>query len=43
MDPGKGFIPEELCRLKGTKDQGNTVPNGSFPENCPVSALLGRI
>lgn len=32
-DPGKGFISEELCRLKGTKDQGNTVHNRSFPEN----------
>lgn len=39
-DPGKGCVPEELYRFKGTKDQGNTVPNCSFPENCPVSALL---
>lgn len=39
-DPGKGFIPEESCRLKGTKDQGNTVPIRFFsrelPSDCPV-------
>lgn len=39
-DPGKGFFPEELCRLKGTKVQGNTVHNRSFPENCRVTALF---
>lgn len=39
-DPGKGFIPEELCRLRGTEDQRNTVPNCSFPEHCPVRALF---
>lgn len=40
-DPGKGFNPEELCRLKGTKVQGNTIHNGSFPGNCSVTALFG--
>lgn len=39
-DPVKGFIPEELCRLRGTEDQRNTVPNCSFPEHCPIRALF---
>lgn len=33
-DPGKGFIPEELCRLRGTKGQGNSA----FPGRKPLSA-----
>ena len=42
-DPGKGCVPEVFCRRKEfcrRKDQGNTVLDGSFPENCPVSALF---
>ena len=36
-DPGKGCVREGFCRRK---NQGNTVLDGSFPENCPVSALF---
>ena len=42
-DPGKGCVREGFCRRKEFyrhKNQGNTVLDGSFPENCPVSALF---
>lgn len=37
-DPGKGFIPEELCRLRGTKGQGNCAPDFVFLGRMPLSA-----
>jgi hypothetical protein len=44
-DPGKGFIPKELCGLKGIKDKGNIVPDCSLPEiiahKCPAFASPG--
>lgn len=37
-DPGKGFIPEELCGLKGTKGQGNSAPYCVLSGRMPLSA-----
>lgn len=33
-DPGKSFIPEELCRLRGTEARETLPLTASFQEEC---------